>query len=126
MHVIFIQPILKQPETKAIIYRQTFAFLPNQTSNHILGTSANLLGFCLIVLTSLHFTNKTENSIIDEVTSVIGMFLIMSCIFSFVAIRSRNDRSAEKLETIADYLFLSSLVGIFVVIFLITIKYWLH
>lgn len=34
-------------------------------SAHILNTSANLLGFCLIVITSLHIGNKTQNTYAD-------------------------------------------------------------
>ncbi|RYZ30385.1 MAG: hypothetical protein EOO10_03000 [Chitinophagaceae bacterium] len=98
--------------------------MPNNTSHHILTTAANLLGFCLIVITSLHFTNKTENSIVDEVTSVIAMFLILSCILSFASIREKNDKRSDKFETAADYLFITSLAGIFIVVLFITIKYW--
>jgi hypothetical protein len=84
------------------------------------------LGFCLIVLTSLHFTNKTENSIVDEVTSVIGMMLILSCILSFFSMKLADSKRSARFETVADYLFITSLAGIFVVILFITIKYWGH
>jgi uncharacterized membrane protein len=57
--------------------------MPNTTSQHILNTSANLLGFCLFVITSLHFTDKAEGSIIDELTSVVAILLIISCLFLF-------------------------------------------
>ncbi len=46
--------------------------MANNTSQHILSTSASLLGFCLFIITSLHFNNQTENSLIDEFTAIIN------------------------------------------------------
>jgi len=97
--------------------------MPNTTSQHILSTSANLLGFCLFVITSLHFTDNAENSIVDELTSVVAILLTVSCLFSFFSIRSSDEKIERRLETIADYLFIISLLGILVIIFLITLNY---
>jgi len=97
--------------------------MPNTTSQHILTTSANLLGFCLFVITSLHFTDKAENSIVDELTSGVAILLTVSCLFSFFSIRSSNPIVEKRLETIADYLFIISLLGILVIISLITLNY---
>ena len=97
--------------------------MPNTTSQHILNTSANLLGFCLFVITSLHFTDKAESSIIDELTSVVAILLSVSCLFSFFSIRTSNDIIEKRLETIADYLFIVSLLGILIIISLITFNY---
>ncbi len=93
--------------------------MANTTSPHILNTSANLLGFCLFVITSLHITDRTETHIIDELTSIIALLLTVSCIFSFISIRTSNLKREGKFETIADYLFLISLFGILSVIILI-------
>jgi predicted membrane channel-forming protein YqfA (hemolysin III family) len=98
--------------------------MANKTSQHILGTSANLLGFCLFIITSLHLANKTENTLIDEFTSIVALFLTISCVFSFVSIRTENENQENKLEQIADYLFIISLVGIFGIIAFIIINYW--
>ncbi|MBK5194318.1 MAG: hypothetical protein JJE07_14180 [Flavobacteriaceae bacterium] len=96
--------------------------MANTTSQHILGTSANLLGFCLFVITSLHVANLTETHLIDELTSVVALLLTFSCVFSFTSIRTNNSKKELRLETIADYLFLSSLTGILVIILLITLN----
>jgi hypothetical protein len=96
--------------------------MANNTSQHILSTSANLLGFCLLVITSLHFTNKAETSIIDELTSISALMLTFSCLFSFVSIRTSNLKREKRLETIADYLFFSSLCGILIIILIITLN----
>jgi len=97
--------------------------MANKTSQHILGTSANLLGFCLFVITSFHITNKTETSIIDELTSIVAVFLATSCFFSFFSIRTKDPNKEQRLETIADYLFVASLTGILLIILLIVLNF---
>jgi len=90
--------------------------MANQTSQHILSTSANLLGFCLIVLTSLHISDKSTLGFLDEFTSVVAVSLIISCFFSFISIRSSIKKREMLLEKIADYFFITSLIGILVII----------
>jgi hypothetical protein len=97
--------------------------MANTTSQHILNTSANLLGFCLFVITSLHITDTAETTKIDEFTSVIALFLTFSCIFSFASIRTTNPKKELRLETIADYLFMASLIGILIIILHITLNF---
>jgi hypothetical protein len=95
----------------------------NNTSKHILGTSSNLLGFCLFVITSLHVTDKSASSIIDEAASVIALLLSLSCYFSFVSIRTSNEKKSVRMESIADYFFLFSLIGIIVIIMMLVLKF---
>jgi len=97
--------------------------MANKTSQHILSTSANLLGFCLFIITSLNIADKAETSIIDELTSIITVFLTLSCMFSFVSIRTSNPKREQRLETTADYLFFTSLAGILIIILLITFNF---
>ena len=98
--------------------------MANKTSQHILGTAANLLGFCLFIITSLHLSNKSENSLVDELTSIVALLLTLSSILSFVSIRTENKAREFKLEGIADYFFLISLIGIFGIIVFIIINFW--
>jgi hypothetical protein len=93
--------------------------MANNTSQHILSTAANLLGFCLFVITSIHISNMAELTFIDEFTTVIALLLIFSCLFSFYSIRTNNDVVEKKMETIADYFFMIALVGILLVVVLI-------
>lgn len=80
-----------------------------EKSSHILNAASNLVGFCIVALTSLKILSLRERTIIDEVLVVaIGLF-IASIIFSFLSIRS-NDEQANKYGRVADYIFL---VGIF-------------
>ncbi|HLO38651.1 MAG TPA: hypothetical protein VK173_09175 [Lacibacter sp.] len=98
--------------------------MANKTSQHILNTSATLLGFCLFVITSIHLSDKAKNSLIDEFTSIIALFLTISSVLSFISLRTDDIEREAKLEQIADYLFLFSLLGIFAVITFITISFW--
>lgn len=66
--------------------------MANNTSHHILGTSTNLLGFCLLVLTSINISNKFEKYFIDEFTSIVCILLTISSIFSFFSIRTSNGK----------------------------------
>lgn len=90
-----------------------------QTSPHILGTSANLLGFCLFVITSLHVTDRTALSLIDEFASGIALLLALSSLLSFLSIKSRHELAASRLENAADILFIVSLSGILVILILL-------
>ena len=97
--------------------------MANNTSQHILTTSSNLLGFCLIVITSLHIADYAEASIIDELTSVVAISLIFSSIFSFFSIRTSNPGKEKRLETLAESLFIIALGGILVIILFITFNF---
>jgi hypothetical protein len=97
--------------------------MPSNTSQHILSTAANLLGFCLFVITALHISNQEQRTLIDEFTGVVAIFLATSCLLSFASIRSGNDQRAEKLENVANILFLLSLIGILLIIVFITLHF---
>ncbi len=97
--------------------------MANRTSQHILGTSANLLGFCLFIITALHLTNKTENRLIDEFTSIVALLLTISSLLSFISIRTDNPEREYQFEKIADYFFLISLIGIFGIIVFLAINF---
>ncbi|MCB0653162.1 MAG: hypothetical protein KDC85_17950 [Saprospiraceae bacterium] len=98
--------------------------MANKTSQHILSTSANLLGFCLFIITSLHLADKTENTLMDEFTSIVALLLTVSSFLSFSSIRTEDKNKEDRLEQIADYLFLISLVGIFGVIVFLIFTFW--
>lgn len=93
--------------------------MKKSNSQHILNTSSNLLGFCLIVLTSLKITKINEMTTIDEFTGIACVFLITASLFSFLSIRSDNERFSASLEKIADSIFLVALFIIFVITIMI-------
>mgnify|MGYP006920713932 CR=1 FL=1 len=87
-------------------------------SPHILTTSANLLGICFIVLTTLTKLNLANGSLIDEFALVAIIIFMASCLLSFISMRRERSQS-QKLEKVADFIFLSGLVVLFVATLLI-------
>lgn len=88
-------------------------------SQHILNTSSNLLGFCLVVLTSLKISKLSEVSKIDEMTGVASILLIASCLLSFLSIRTNKQKLVAKYENVADYIFIVGLFLVFIITFLV-------
>jgi len=91
----------------------------NNTSPHILNTSATLIGFCFIVLTSLKISHLKEGTFIDELTAIGIVMFMISCIFSFLSMRSNGER-AYRYEKIADIIFLTGLFMLFSITMMIT------
>lgn len=94
--------------------------MADKRSPHILNTSANLLGLCFIVLTSIKVSKMGDVSIIDETTAVAIVLFMTSCIFSFLAMRKDGDSTNNRLEKLADILFLSGLIVLFLTTMIIT------
>lgn len=97
----------------------------NKTSQHILPTAANLLGFCLIVITSLHLSSATSNSIIDEIASIVAVLLCISVMFSFASIKTENKNWTNRLEFLAEICFGIAITGIAVIVLVLLKKFWL-
>lgn len=89
------------------------------TAPHILNTASNLLGICFIVLTSLKLLKMQEITLVDEFTTGAMILFMVSSILSFLSIKS-NGRFGELYENIADILFLTGLICLFVTTMLIT------
>ena len=97
--------------------------MPESKSPHILSTSSNLLGFCLIVMTSLKVADRTEASFLDELTGIAAVLLMASCILSFQSMRTRKPALGERLERTADIIFLGGLSLVFLAILLIAFHF---
>ena len=75
-------------------------------SQHILNTSSNLLGFCLVIITSLKVAKLSKKgTYLDDFAAVASLLLMASCILSFLAIRTESDKRSYKFERIADLFF---------------------
>jgi len=97
--------------------------MANNTSQHILTTSANLLGFCLFVITSLKLGSHSESLLINGFTSIVALFLTFSSLFSFFSLKTSNQVKEHRLESIANYSFIVSLIGILTIILLVTFNF---
>ncbi len=93
------------------------------TTPHILNTSSNLLGFCLIVMTSLRLSDKAETTFLDELTGAASVLLMASCALSFLSMRSRNEARSERLENKADIVFIAALTLVFATIVLVAFHF---
>lgn len=93
--------------------------MPENRSPHILNTSANLLGLCFIVLTSIKVSKMQDVTLIDETTALAIILFMTSCILSFLAMRKKQG-SHDRLEKIADIIFLSGLIVLFLTTMMIT------
>jgi F0F1-type ATP synthase assembly protein I len=88
-------------------------------SEHILNTSSNLLGFCLVVLTSLKISQYNKISMIDEFTGVATILLISSCLFSFLSIRAKKESTSTRYEYFAENIFIIALLFVFSISFMV-------
>ncbi len=86
----------------------------NIKSTHILNASSNLVGFSLIVLTSVKVLGLGSTTLIDDIAAFAVMVFIVSSFYSFLSIRTRNVNRSELYETIADYIFLGGLLLLFI------------
>jgi hypothetical protein len=89
----------------------------------ILNTSANLLGFCLVVITSLHISNFTTGHYVDEITLIVAFLLTVSNVLSFYAIRQNDSVKRATAEKWCELFFMAALIGILVSIALITFNF---
>lgn len=99
--------------------------MSNKTAQHILPTAANLLGFCLIVITSLHLSSATTNSILDEVASIVAVMLCISVMLSFISIKTENRFWTNRFELIAEIFFGAAITGIALIVLVLLRKFWL-
>ena len=90
------------------------------TSAHILNTSSNLLGICFVVLTSLRLLKMQNDTLVDEFTTGAMILFMVSAILSFLSIKSKHFKLSIKYESIAELLFLTGLICLFVTTMLIT------
>jgi len=95
----------------------------DKKSPHILNASSNLLGFSLLIITSLKISKMSQSTYLDEFAAIACIFFACSCFFSFLAIRTSKEREESKFETIADYLFLTALFCIVLAVIIVTLKF---
>lgn len=81
-------------------------------STHILGASANLLGFTFFVLSGVKALGVAASGLITEMTALSILFFTSSCLMSFLAIRTRSSVRSRRYELVADFVFFA---GLFIV-----------
>lgn len=91
----------------------------SEKSSHILSVSANLLGLCIIVLTSIKAMNIGAKTYLDELTAISVAMFMSSCVFSFMSIW-RYSKGSERYEKIAEIIFMLGLFSLFATTMLLT------
>lgn len=95
--------------------------MTNRSSPHILNTSANLLGFAFIVLTTIKGFHLPQAGIIDELVALLVIIFALSSLVSFASMRSEGERISRAYETVADYVFLLGLLILTIVTVLVSV-----
>jgi magnesium-transporting ATPase (P-type) len=88
-------------------------------ANHILPTSANLLGICFLIFSMAHFMDKAEATVLDECSAVTIVIFLLSSVCSYASLRSSKYRALEK---VADFTFMTGLLILAGVAVFIAIK----
>ena len=74
---------------------------------HILNAATNLLGICFIIIGGLKLTNQNSKTYSDEVAWVAAVFLLVSIVLSYAAIR--NGVGKPWRTRLADWSFLAGI-----------------
>ena len=78
--------------------------------HHILNAASNLLGISLVIIAGLHISSRSGRTLADEVAWVAALCFSLSCLTSYLSIRSTEQ--SEKLEVAADRLFLTGMFAL--------------
>ena len=79
----------------------------NGISNHILSTSANMMGICFLIISLISVSGIRHKTLLDEFCSITMLLFLASCILSYCSIRSMKNK--VPFEKYADSVFLLGL-----------------
>ena len=74
---------------------------------HILGTSANLLGICFAIFSLIRVFDRGDTTYIDELAVVCVLLFLGSCLCSYASMRTQ--KRWLFYEKIADFIFMTAL-----------------
>jgi hypothetical protein len=88
-----------------------------QKHHQILNAASSLLGISLIIITGLHLTNRGGATFADEIAWFAAVCLSLSCLFSYIAVRSEPEES--RFARWADPVFLAGLASLVIAVFVL-------
>lgn len=93
-----------------------------QISIHIFSVSAALVGVCLTVIGIFRAAGELKkfSTFGDDILAFDALIFLFSCIFAYSSLRARRAEKKQKLERIADFLFILGLTLMVVVCAIIT------
>jgi hypothetical protein len=89
---------------------------------HIFTVSAGMVGVCLTVIGLIRvvITLGKANTLADNLLAADALLFLVSCIFSYSALRARNAGRMHRIERAADVVFIFAMVVMAAVCSLIT------
>ena len=91
--------------------------MPKHT--HILNAASNLLGIAFVIIAGLNVTRLTGRSLADEVAWAAAVLLTLSCLLSYLAIRS--EPNGARAEALADLVFMLGLGALFAAVLVLAV-----
>ena len=78
---------------------------------HLMSVSAGMVGVCLTVIGIFRFVQdqKGVGTIADDLVAVDSILFVAVCIISYCAMRTTNRKKRQRLNRVADVLFLAAL-----------------
>jgi len=106
-----------QQQVEAIRDRQQSESLRDELCVHIFTVSAGLVGVCLTVIGLFRVISRLKdlNSIADNILAIDALAFLGSCLTAFLALRTVGRQRRQRLERLADGVFLTGLVLMVVV-----------
>lgn len=92
----------------------------NGLSNHILPTSANLLGICFLIFTVARAAGKSEETLLDELAGSAVVIFMLASICSYISLRMDRE---NHFEMCADFFFFIGLLLLAMSAILMTFKF---
>ena len=90
----------------------------NDKTPHILNAASNLLGFCFFVLATVKTLGVRDVRQLDYIVAITIVLLAISVFLSFLSIRNSWGKGVL-FERYADYIFLTGVVAIVVIAFIL-------
>jgi hypothetical protein len=91
--------------------------MPKHT--HILNAASNLLGIAFVIIAGLNLTHLTGRTLADEVAWAAAVLLSLSCLLSYLAIRS--EPNGGRAEAWADLIFMLGLAALFAAVLVLAV-----
>jgi hypothetical protein len=82
-----------------------------QLSHHIFSVSAGLVGVCLTVIGLFRLIVRSQHvdSIADNLLALNAFLFLTACFLAYLALRARSPAVADRIERVADLIFLVGL-----------------
>lgn len=100
-------------------------FIEKQESNiatHVFSVSATMVGVCLTVIGIVNFISN-KKTLVDEITAIDALIFLISCVLSYYAIRTKDNKRRFLLEKRVDMIFLFGILLMVLICILIAFDF---